>query len=62
YCSDDGNLSMQAEKDESFRSESKKKAIFSCFNFDMGNIGLFSRPIYQIPVTKVFLSVTCRRR
>jgi len=36
---DDRNISIQAEKDESFRSELKKKAVFSCFNFDMGNIG-----------------------
>jgi len=33
------NLSFQAEKDERFRSESKKKAVFDCFNFDMVNIG-----------------------
>jgi len=30
---------MQAEKDERDRSKSKKKAIFSGFNFDMVNIG-----------------------
>jgi hypothetical protein len=29
---------MQAEKDERFRSESKKKTIFSSFNFEMGNV------------------------
>ena len=38
YYRDDENFSMQAEKDERFRSESKKKAVFNCFNFDMGNV------------------------
>jgi len=33
---------MQAEKDERFRSESKKKAIFNGFNFDMVNVRLKS--------------------
>jgi len=36
---DDRNISIQAEKDESFRSKSKGKAIFRRINFDMGNIG-----------------------
>ena len=40
YRKYDGNLSMQAGKDERFRSESKKKTIFGRFNFEMGNIGL----------------------
>ena len=30
---------MQAKKDERFRSELKKEAIFCCFNFNMVNIG-----------------------
>ena len=42
YCRDDGNLSMQAEKEELFRSESKKKTIFSNFNFNMVNIGFMA--------------------
>jgi hypothetical protein len=33
------SLSLQAEKDERYRSESKKKAIFNDFNFNMGNVG-----------------------
>ena len=32
---------MKAEKNESFRSESKKKAIFKGFNFDMGNVSQY---------------------
>jgi hypothetical protein len=32
---------MQAEKDESFRSESKKKTVSNGFNFNMGNVGLY---------------------
>jgi hypothetical protein len=30
---------MQAGKDDEFDTESKKKAIFSGFNFDMVNVG-----------------------
>lgn len=33
---------MNVEKDESFRSKSIKKAIFSSFNFDMGNVGFYT--------------------
>lgn len=32
---------MQAEKEERYRSESKKKAIFSCYNFDMVKVELY---------------------
>ena len=31
---------MQVDKDERLSSKSKTKAIFCCFNFDIGNIGL----------------------
>ena len=38
---------MQAEKDESFRSESKKKAIFNGFNFRYGEYRFI--PLFKIP-------------
>jgi Metallo-beta-lactamase superfamily len=34
---------MQAGKDEKYGSKSKMKAIFCCFNFDMGNVGSMNK-------------------
>jgi len=53
YCRDDGHFSTHVEKDESFRSKSIKKAIFSSFNFDMGNVGkkeaaFFLKPLWPL--------------
>jgi len=53
YCRDDGNLSMQAEKDEGFRSKSKKEAIFSCFSFNIVNIGLIDNG-FENNLSRVF--------
>jgi len=39
YRRSNGNLLLQVEKDERFRSESKKKAIFTGISFELENLG-----------------------
>jgi len=52
---------MQAENDERFRSESKKKTIFNGFNFDMVNIGIIMKTLLRkIPNDIFFLHASSR--